>query len=221
MTEPTGSIQTPEDLIRAYKNEAGDATTSSTGTSSTATGITDQLWKPTDIDAVKPSVTDPIAAPETGVGARSSAETPSDTLWRGVDVYKDTSSTGPTSTGIKPLDSTSTGIKPLESTSTSTGSTMTGTEPTRLTSGESTTGGPKGDVEAEPRTYSIGDLTSGKETPPKPVGNNAASATTTSSTEPNSSESATSPPDLSNTSPGDKPDYTPDTHEPSPDSGGT
>ncbi|KAF3039265.1 hypothetical protein E8E11_006607 [Didymella keratinophila] len=212
VTEPAGSIQKPEDLIKAYNTEAGDVTTT-TGASSSATGITDkagvteQIWKPTDVDAVKPSVTDPAAAPETGAGAETS--TGKDTLWRGVDAYKDTSSSGPDA---------GTGVKPLEPTSTSTGSTITGSEPTRLTSGESTTGGPKGDIDAEPRNYSIGDLTSGKETPPKPVGDNTTS--TTSNTEPKSSESAISPPDLSNTSPGEKPDYTADTHKPTPNSGG-
>ncbi|KAJ4370157.1 hypothetical protein N0V86_008893 [Didymella sp. IMI 355093] len=216
VTEPTGSIQKPEDLIKAYDNEARDATTSTTGTSSVAT--------------------------EMGVGAHTSNETSSagkDTLWRGIDAYKNTSSAGPDAgtgvkpletassgpdagTGVKPLETTSagpdagTGVKPLEPTSTSTGSTITGTEPTRLTSGESTTGGPKGDVDAEPKNYSIGDLTSGKETPPKPVGDDA-----TSNTEPKSSESAISPPDLSTTSPGEKPDYSADTREPSPKSGGT
>lgn len=169
--------------------------------------MTEQVWKTTDVDAVKPSVTDPAAAPETGVGAETS--TGKDTLWRGVDAYKDTSSSGPDA---------GTGVKPLEPTSTSTGSTITGSEPTRLTSGESTTGGPKGDVDAEPKNYSIGDLTTGKETPPTPVGDNT---TSTTSTEPKSSESAVSPPDLSNTSPGEKPDYTADTHKPTPNSGGT
>jgi hypothetical protein len=218
VTEPTGSIQKPEDLINAYDNEARDVTTSTTGMSSAATGM--------------------------DVGAHTSNETSStgkDTLWRGVDAYKDTSSTGPDAgTGVKPLEPTSTsagpdagtgvkplepastgpdagtGVKPLEPTSMSTGSAITGTEPTRLTSGESTTAGPKGDVDAEPKNYSIGDLTSGKETPPKPVGHD-----TTSNTEPKPSESAISPPDLSTTSPGESPDYSADTREPSPKSGGT
>lgn len=206
--EPTGSIQKPEDLIKAYNNEAGDATTSTTtGSSSTATGITDKagvtdkVWKPTDVDAVNPSVTDPAVAPETGVGAVGSTGSPAtgkDTLWRGVDAYKDTSSTGPTSTG----------------------STLTGSEPTRVTSGESTTGTPKGAIDPEPKNYSLGDLTSGKDTPPKPVGENTSSANTISDSASKPHDSATSPPDLSNTSPGDKPDYTADTHQPS-HSGGT
>lgn len=171
--------------------------------------MTEQIWKPTDVDTVKPSVADPTAAPETGIGAETSSAG-KDTLWRGVDAYKNTSSSGPDA---------GTGVKPLEPTSTSTGSTITGSEPTHLTSGESTTGGPKGDVDAEPKNYSIGDLTSGKETPPKPVGDKTTS--TTSNTEPQSSESAISPPDLSNTSPGEKPHYSADTHEPKPNSGGT
>ena len=158
-------------------------------------------------------------APETGVGAHGSTETSTsgkDTLWRGVDAYKDTSSTGPTSTGITSTEPTSFSTGP-----TSTGSTVTGSEPTRLSSGGSTTGGPKGAIDAEPKTYSIGDLTSGKETPPKPVGDSITSANTASNDASKTGESAISPPDLSNTSPGDKPDYTADTHKPSPNSGGT
>ncbi|KAF9692768.1 hypothetical protein EKO04_009116 [Ascochyta lentis] len=217
--EPTGSIQKPEDLIKAYNNEAGDSTTATTtGSGSTATGITDKagvtdkLWKPTDVDAVKPSVADPAAAPETGVGLHSSTGSPAtgkDTLWRGVDVYKDSSSTGPTATGITSTEPASTGP-------TSTGSTLTGSEATRVTSGESTSGGPKGAVDAEPKTYSIGDLTSGKETPPKSVGDDTtSSANNTSHTASKAGDSAVSPPDLSTTSPGGKPDYSADTHQPS------
>ncbi|KAJ8113468.1 hypothetical protein OPT61_g4400 [Boeremia exigua] len=193
--EPTGSVQTPEDLIKAYKNEAGDSTTSTTGSAPTAVGITDkagvtdQVWKPTDVDAVKPSVVDPAAAPETGVGAQDSSATGKDTLWRGVDAYKDTSATG--SASAKPI------------------------------SGEATTDGPKGAVDAEPKNYSIGDLTSGKETAAKPVGETTTSANTTSQSDSKTGESATSPPDLSTTSPGDKPDFSADTHKPSPNSAGT
>lgn len=192
--EPTGSIQKPEDLINAYNNEAGGSTTT-TGSGSTATGITDKagvtdkLWKPTDVDAVKPSVADPAAAPESGVGLHGSTDSPAtgkDTLWRGVDAYKDPSSTGPISTG----------------------STVAGSE--------STTGGPKGAVDAEPKNYSVGDLTSGKETPPKTVGGDTtSSANNTSHTTSKTSDSAVSPPDLSTTSPGSKPDYSADTHQPS------
>ncbi|KAJ4366681.1 hypothetical protein N0V95_000008 [Ascochyta clinopodiicola] len=206
--EPSGSIQKPEDLIKAYNNEAGDVTTTSitTGSGSTATGITDKagvtdkLWKPSDVDAVKPSVADPTAAPETGVGLHGSTDssaTGKDTLWRGVDAYKDTS-TGPTSTG----------------------STITGSEPTHGASGESTRGGPKGAVDAEPKTYSIGDLTSGKETPPKSVGDDTtSSANPASHTTSKTGDAAVSPPDLSTTSPGSKPDYSADTHQPSHSSG--
>ncbi|KAJ4993233.1 hypothetical protein SVAN01_01208 [Stagonosporopsis vannaccii] len=199
VTEPTGSIQKPEDLIDAYNKEAGAATT---GTTSTATGITDkagvtdQVWKPTDVDAVKPSVTDPAAAPETGVGAQGStdsAATGKDTLWRGVDAYKNTSSPDPSTTNTS-------AAKPV--------------------SGESSTEGPKGVVDAEPKNYSIGDLTTGKETPAKPVGEST-STDTTSQSDPKTGESAISPPDLSTTSPGDKPEYSADTHEPSHNSGST
>ncbi|KZM24184.1 uncharacterized protein EKO05_0007754 [Ascochyta rabiei] len=208
--EPTGSIQKPEDLIKAYNNEASDATTTTTttGSGSTATGITDKagvtdkLWKSTDVDAIKPSVADPASAPETGVGLHGSTDssaTGKDTLWRGVGAYKDASSTGTTSTGP-----------------TSTGSTLTGSEPTRLTSGESTSGGPKGAVDAEPKAYSIGDLTSGKETPPKSANDDTtSSANPTSHTASKTDDSAVSPPDLSTTSPGSKPDYSADTHQPS------
>ena len=164
--------------------------------------MTDKVWKPTDVDAVKSSTTDPAAAPETGVGAHGSTDssaTGKDTLWRGVDAYKNTSSTEPTSTG----------------------STLTGSEPTRVTSGESATGGLKGAVDAEPRNYSIGDLTSGKETPPKSVDDHTSPANTTSHSDSKTGESAVSPPDLSNTSPSDKPDYSADTHKPSSNSGGT
>ncbi|KAF3009882.1 hypothetical protein E8E13_010765 [Curvularia kusanoi] len=205
VVEPTGSIQNSDDLIKAYNQEAGASSTSAT----TATGVTDKagvtekVWKPTDVDAVTPSVTDPTAAPETGVGAHGSSAGGKDTLWRGVDAYKDTSSSG-TTTGP-----------------TSTGSTITGSEPTRFTSGESTTSGPKGDVDAEPKNYSVGDLTTGKETPPKPVGDSTTtSANTASQSDSKTGESAISPPDLSTTSPGDKPDYSADTHQPSPHSGG-
>lgn len=136
--------------------------------------MTDKVWKPTDVDAVNPSVADPNAAPEHGVGldSTSSPSTGKDTLWRGVDAYKDTSSTGPTSE-------------------------------------ESPSGGPKGAIDAEPKHYSIGDLTTGKETPPKSVHN------TTSNSASKTSDSAVSPPDLSTTSPGTKPDYSADTHQPS------
>lgn len=199
MIEPTGSIQTPQDLIDEYNKEAGATTT----TTSTATGITDkagvtdQVWKPTDVDAVKPSVTDPAAAPETGIGAQDStdsATTGKDTLWRGVDAYKDSASTGPSSTGISTA-------KP--------------------TSGESTTEGPKGAVDAEPKNYSIGDLTTGEDTPAKPVGESTGAANTTSQSDSKTGESAISPPDLSTTSPGEKPDFSADTHEPSPKSRST
>ncbi|KAF1359659.1 hypothetical protein EJ07DRAFT_178112 [Lizonia empirigonia] len=180
VVEPTGSTQKPEDLIKAYNNEAGDSTFSNTGPGSTATGITDKagvtdkVWKPTDVDAVNPSVADPNAAPEHGVGleSTSSPSTGKDTLWRGVDAYKDTSSTGPTSE-------------------------------------ESTSGGPKGAIDPEPKHYSIGDLTTGTETPPKSVDN------TTSNSASKTSDSAVSPPDLSTTSPGTKPNYSADTHQPS------
>jgi hypothetical protein len=223
VSEPTGSIQKPEDLIKAYDSAPGDSTTT-TGSGSTATGITDKagvtdkLWKPTDVDAVKPSVTDPNAAPEHGVGSTGKPATGTDTLWRGVDAYKDTSSTGPTSTGITSTEPTSTSSESYKNTSstgpTSTSSTLTGSEPTRVTSNESTSGGPKGAIDAEPKTYSIGDLTSGKETPPKSTND------TTSHSASKTGESAISPPDLSNTSPGSKPDYTPDTHQPSQSSPG-
>ena len=208
MVEPTGSIQGPDDLIKAYNKEAGDSASATTATGITdKAGVTDKVWKPTDVDAVTPSVTDPTIAPETGVGAHASTDSPAggkDTLWRGVDAYKDPSSTSASTSGP-----------------TSTGSTITGSEPTHFASGESTTGGPKGDIEAEPRHYSVGDLTSGKETPPKPAGGNAtASANTTSPSDSKTGESAISPPDLSTTSPGDKPDYSADTQQPSPNSGG-
>jgi len=208
VVEPTGSIQGPDDLIKAYNKEAGDSTSATTATGITdKAGVTDKVWKPTDVDAVTPSVTDPTIAPETGVGAHASTDSPAggkDTLWRGVDAYKDPSSTSATTTGP-----------------TSTGSTITGSEPTHSASGESTTGGPKGDIEAEPRHYSVGDLTSGKETPPKPAGGNVTtSANTASPSDSKTGESAISPPDLSTTSPGDKPDYSADTQQPSPNSGG-
>jgi hypothetical protein len=164
--------------------------------------VTDKLWKPTDVDAVKSSVTDPAAAPETGVGLHESSGKPAtgtDTLWRGVDSYKETSSTGPTSTGP-----------------TSTGSTTIDSEPTRVTS-ESTSGGPKGAIDAEPKHYSVGDLTTSKETPSKSVDNNNTNTTSTTS---KTGDSAVSPPDMSTTSPNSKPDYTADTQEPS-HTGGT
>lgn len=210
VVEPTGSIQKPEDLIKAYNNEAGDSTFSNTGSGSTATGITDKagvtdkVWKPTDVDAVSPSVTDPNAAPEHGIGSTGSSATGKDILWRGVDAYKDTSSTGPTSTGTTTTEPSSTSSYK----DTTSPSTVTDSEPTRLTSSESISSGPKGAIEAEPRNYSIGDLTSGKETPPKPVGDNTKHSTKTG-------DAAVSPPDLSTTSPGGKPDYSADTHQPS------
>ena len=208
MVEPTGSIQGPDDLIKAYNKEAGDSTSATTATGITdKAGVTDKVWKPTDVDAVAPSVTEPTVAPETGVGAQASTDSSADgkdTLWRGVDAYKDPSTTSATTTGP-----------------TSTGSTITGSETTHFASGEPTTGGPKGDIDAEPRNYSIGDLTSGKETPPKPVGDNTTtSANTASPSDSKTGESAISPPDLSTTSPGDKPDYSADTQQPSPKSGG-
>jgi len=190
VVEPTGSIQKPEDLIDAYQKEAG-TTSTATGITDKA-GVTDQVWKPTDVDAVKPSVTDPAAAPETGVGAQSSTDnaiTGKDTLWRGVDAYKDPSSTDASSTGTSTTKPISTG---------------------------STTEGPKGAVDAEPKNYSIGDLTTGKETPPKSVGESTKATDATKT-----GESAISPPDMSTTSPGDKPKYSADTHEPSPNSGST
>jgi hypothetical protein len=209
VVEPTGSVQGPDDLIKAYNKEAGDSTSATTATGITdKAGVTDKVWKPTDVDAVTPSVTDPTIAPETGVGAQASTDSSAsgkDTLWRGVDAYKDPSSTSATTTGP-----------------TSTGSTVTSSEPTHFASGESTTGGPKGDIEAEPRHYSVGDLTTGKETLPKPAGGVDAttSANTTSPLDSKTGESAISPPDLSTTSPGDKPDYSADTQQPSPNSGG-
>lgn len=194
--EPTGSIREPEDLIKAYNAEAGtSAVPASTATGITdKAGVTDKVWKPTDVDAVAPSVTDPTAAPETGAGAGADASG-KDTLWRGVDSYKD----GPTSTG----------------------STVTGSEQTRRPTGEPTTDGPKGAIDAEPKSYSVGDLTTGKETPAKSVDDSTTSINAASQSDPKTGESAASPPDLSTTSPGDKPDYTADTHKPSPNSGGT
>ncbi|KAH6625441.1 hypothetical protein C7974DRAFT_396096 [Boeremia exigua] len=164
--EPTGSTQSPEDLLKAYKNEAGTSTSTTAGTSNTVEP-TSSTQKPEDlikaykseatgVDVVKPSGTDPVV-PATGFGAQDSIDSSGkDTLWRGVDAYKDTSSTEPATTAIKPL------------------------------AGESTTSGPKGAVDPEPKNYSIGDLTTGKETPPKPVGETSAAtatATTTTATE--------------------------------------
>lgn len=159
--------------------------------------MTEKIWKPTDVDSVNPSVTAPTVAPETGIGSQASTSSPGtdkDTLWRGVDAYKNTSSTEPTSTG----------------------STITETEPTHLSSGGSTSDGPKGAIDAEPKNYSIGDLTSGKETPPKPANDDTTSSVNdTSGSASKTGESAISPPDLSTTSPGSKPDYNADTYQPS------
>lgn len=53
------------------------------------------------------------------------------------------------------------------------------------------------------------------------MGESTSAANTTSESDSKTGESAISPPDLSTTSPGDKPDYSADTHEPSANSGST
>jgi hypothetical protein len=105
--EPTGAVREPKDLINAYDEAAGPNTTTAT-TSETAapqtTAITDKLWKPTDIDAVKPSVTDPAAAPETGVG---NTEGKKGDLWRPTEVYQEPAP-GVTDGTVSPMDTAAT-----------------------------------------------------------------------------------------------------------------
>jgi hypothetical protein len=79
--EPTGSVKKPEDLLEAYDSAPGSKTT----TEPQATAVTDKLWKPTDVDAVKPSVVDPTAAPETGMGSQTGEKSD---LWRPTEVYQ-------------------------------------------------------------------------------------------------------------------------------------
>ena len=103
--EPTGSVREPKDLLKAYDEASGpDTTTSQTTTSQTTapqtTAVTDKLWKPTDIDAVKPSVADPAAAPETGVG---NTEGKKGDLWRPTEVYQ-ASAPGVTDGTVSPMD---------------------------------------------------------------------------------------------------------------------
>jgi hypothetical protein len=107
--EPTGAVREPKDLINAYDEAAGpNTTTANTTTSETTapqtTAITDKLWKPTDIDAVKPSVADPAAAPETGVG---NTEDKKGDLWRPTEVYQE-SAPGVTDGTVSPMDTAAT-----------------------------------------------------------------------------------------------------------------
>jgi hypothetical protein len=105
--EPTGAVREPKDLINAYDEAAGPSTTTATTSETTApetTAITDKLWKPTDIDAVKPSVVDPAAAPETGVG---NTEGKKGDLWRPTEVYQE-SAPGVTDGTVSPMDTAAT-----------------------------------------------------------------------------------------------------------------
>jgi hypothetical protein len=104
--EPTGAVREPKDLINAYDEAAGPKTTTTTTSETTApqtTAVTDKLWKPTDIDAVKPSVADPAAAPETGVGNTGGKK---GDLWQPTEVYQE-SAPGVTEDAVSPMDATS------------------------------------------------------------------------------------------------------------------
>ena len=106
--EPTGAVREPKDLINAYDEAAGPKTTTTAATTSDTTApqttaVTDKLWKPTDIDALKPSVADPAAAPETGVG---NTESKKGDLWKPTEAYQEPApavTDGP----VSPMDTTS------------------------------------------------------------------------------------------------------------------